>query len=209
MNTINISQIELQINNTSGSPNIAESSLSTHEQGTIRDVDTKGTGRYKRLSLQKDSTETEKMNRIFEHYLHMFQKNEQNFLFCLTHSSFEDGMYNEAADIIKTYFDLSPYPAISWFATVFNSHIQDPNVSYRLLRCLCNSRYRKYSKNLISFVRGALNDHSVEVQEAAFMVLENWRTQECLDVIEHTGFINPLLETYVMTLKYELKEELC
>lgn len=189
--------------------NIVETNVSSQNIDVINVIDRIGTGNYKRLSLQKDSTETDKMNRLFEHYLHMFQKNESSFLYCLSHSSFADGMNNEAANVMKSYFELSPYPAISWFATLFNDHIKDSNISFRLLRCLCDSSYRKYSRNLISFVRGALNDKNVEVQEAAFMVLENWRTKECLDVIENTKYVNPLLETYASSLKEELKEELC
>lgn len=160
-------------------------------------------------SIKKDSTSTEDMHRVFEHYLHIFSKNEPNFIHTLTHSIFEDGMENEASNLLKSYFALSPYPAISWFSTVFNSHLNDPNVSYRLLRCLCNKQYSTYSKNLISFVRGALNDKSIEVQESAFMVLESWRNKECLDVLENTNYVNPILAEYAESLKNELRDELC
>lgn len=159
--------------------------------------------------IQKDSTDSNDINMLFEYYLERFKENETNFIYVLIHSYFEDGMDNPAIDMLNSYFELSPYPSISWFSTFFNTHLKEPNISYRLLRCLCNYKYRKFSKNLISFVRGALNDKSVEVQEAAFMVLESWRTQECLDVIESTQCINPLLEDYVKILRAELEQELC
>lgn len=159
--------------------------------------------------IQKDSTDSNDINRLFEYYLNRFKENETNFLYVLTHSYFEDGMDNPAIDMLNSYFELSPYPSISWFSTFFNTHLQEPNITYRLLRCLCNYKYRQYSKNLISFVRGSLNDKSVEVQESAFMVLESWRTQECLDVIESTQCVNPLLEDYVNILRAELEQELC
>ena len=161
------------------------------------------------IFIQKDSTDSNDINRLFEYYLDRFKENETNFLYVLTHSYFEDGMDNPAIDMLNSYFELSPYPSISWFSTFFNTHLQEPNITYRLLRCLCNYKYRQYSKNLISFVRGSLNDKSVEVQESAFMVLESWRTQECLDVIESTQCVNPLLEDYVNILRAELEQELC
>lgn len=160
-------------------------------------------------SLLIDSTDSKDITVAFEHYLTKFQESEANFIYTLTHSYFEDGMDNDAISALKSYFDLSPYPAISWFATLFNSHLQEPNITYRLLRCICDRTYSKYSKNLISFVRGSLNDKNIEVQEAAIMVLERWRTKECLDVIESTKYVNPLLEDYANTLKEELREELC
>ena len=54
---------------------------------------------------------------------------------------------------------------------------------------------------------GIASQHS-EDQEAAIMVVEKWRTKECLEALLNTTFGSDWVKEYAMQVVEELKEEL-
>ena len=60
----------------------------------------------------------------------------------------------------------------------------------------------------IPMVRSGLSDKSTLIQEAAIMIIEEWRTKECLDALERTELTSQWIKEYANSVINELKEEL-
>lgn len=61
---------------------------------------------------------------------------------------------------------------------------------------------------LLPIVKAGLADKSSMVQEAAIMVIEQWRTKNCLEALETSTFHSKMIEVYANQIIEELKEEL-
>lgn len=60
----------------------------------------------------------------------------------------------------------------------------------------------------IPMVRSGLSDKSTLIQEAAIMIIEEWRTKECLDALERTVLASQWIQEYANSVIKELKGEL-
>lgn len=61
---------------------------------------------------------------------------------------------------------------------------------------------------MLSMVTAGLASSFSEDQEAAIMVVEKWRTKDCLDAMTHTSYGSDWLNEYAMQVVEELKDEL-
>ena len=66
-----------------------------------------------------------------------------------------------------------------------------------------------YSDTLLPMVIAGLNAPSSKTQEAALMVIEEWRTKQCLDALKtYLNRSSRLIERYAKVVETELEEEL-
>lgn len=65
------------------------------------------------------------------------------------------------------------------------------------------------SDMLLPIVIAGLANINSKTQEAALMVIEQWRTKNCLDALQTTNFSSVWLKEYAKQIEAELIEELC
>lgn len=127
--------------------------------------------------------------------------------YLILHSTFEDGMTNPAIETVRHIFYRSPYIAGSWLSFLFSNNQTNDKLISGLLRIIATFE-KKYSGMFIPMVRSGLSDKSTLIQEAAIMIIEEWRTKECLDALERTVLASQWVQEYANSVIKELKEEL-
>lgn len=125
----------------------------------------------------------------------------------ILHSTFEDGMTNSAIETVRNIFYQCPYIAGNWLSFLFSYNQTNDKLISGLLRIIATFE-KKYSWMFIPMVRSGLSDKSTLIQEAAIMIIEEWRTKECLDALERTELTSQWIKEYANSVINELKEEL-
>lgn len=127
--------------------------------------------------------------------------------YLILHSTFEDGMTNSAIETVRDIFYRRPYMAGIWLSYLFSYNQRNDKVIAGLLRIIATFE-KEYSQMFIPMVRSGLSDKSTLIQEAAIMIIEEWRTKECLDALECTELSSQWIQEYANSVIKELKEEL-
>lgn len=96
----------------------------------------------------------------------------------------------------------------SWLSTIYSSYQKDAVVLAGLLRIIELTIRNEDVDILLPIVKAGLADKSSMVQEAAIMVIEQWRTKNCLEALETSTFHSKMIEVYANQIIEELKEEL-
>lgn len=143
-----------------------------------------------------------------EREMNLFRRNEYKFLYTLRHTVFEDGCNNEATNLFDSMLQKNKYVAISWLYEFWCDHQDDPIVFEGLIRLIGRITDKGYWKTLFSIVRNGFSDNNPEIQEAAIMVAESWRTKACLVALSNTSYESPWIRNYANQVIEELKEEL-
>lgn len=128
-------------------------------------------------------------------------------IYLILHSTFEDGMTNSAIKTVRDIFYRRPYIAGSWLSLLFTYNQTNDKLISGLLRIIATFE-KEYSWMFIPMVRSGLSDKSTLIQEAAIMIIEEWRTKECLDALERTELTSQWIQEYANSVIKELKEEL-
>lgn len=151
-----------------------------------------------------DSNDIEMQNRkVFA----QLQKYTLTFVRILKRTDFEDGMTNYVSDVVEDFIKLNSFVTYSWLSTIYSNYQKDAIVLAGLLRII-ELTIRNDVDILLPIVKAGLTDQSTMVQEAAIMVIEQWRTKNCLDALETSTFHSKLIEVYAKQIIEELKEEL-
>ena len=152
-----------------------------------------------------DSNDIERQNRkIFA----QLQKYTPTFVRILKRTDFEDGMTNYVSDVVEDFIKSNSFVTYSWLATIYSSYQKDAVVLAGLLRIIELTIRNEDVDILLPIVKAGLADKSSMVQEAAIMVIEQWRTKNCLEALETSTFHSKMIEVYANQIIEELKEEL-
>lgn len=152
-----------------------------------------------------DSNDIEMQNRkVFT----QLQKYTLTFVRILKRTDFEDGMTNYVSDIVEDFIKSNSFVTYSWLSTIYSSYQKDAVVLAGLLRIIELTIRNEDVDILLPIVKAGLADKSSMVQEAAIMVIEQWRTKNCLDALETATFHSKMIEVYANQIIEELKEEL-
>lgn len=146
-----------------------------------------------------------KINEQFRKYLESLTK---DFIRTLTWVDFEDGMENEATRKVSQYMSQNRYVTYCWLNQIFNDNRTRPQVTSSILRTLAMVVNKNDVDIMLSIVTSGISSQHPEDQEAALMVIEKWRTKECLDAVLNTTFGSDWVKEYAMQIAAELKEEL-
>ena len=144
-------------------------------------------------------------NEQFRQYLDS-QTNE--FIRELMWTDFEDGMENDITRKVGEYMGQNRYVTYCWLNKIFNDNRSKPIVSSGVLRSLAMVVNKNDADIMLSMVTSGIASQHSEDQEAAIMVVEKWRTKECLDALLNTTFGSDWVKEYAMQVIEELKEEL-
>ena len=157
---------------------------------------------------RRGSTASSDQNQNNEAYLHALKSNSQSFINNLKHTVFEDCEENEVILQIKQYIEENAFATYLWLHYIYSNHQNDSHIIAGLLRIIGTLDLKNDEDLLLPMAIAALNHNSSEAQEAAVMVMENWRTQNCLDALKNTQFASEWMKAYATSVIEELEEEL-
>lgn len=156
----------------------------------------------------KDSTSSIDINRINEEFRSSLLERTQTFVWALKHTDFEDGVENDITKEVQGYIEKNKYVTYLWLSSIYSNNQKDADVLAGLLRVIGMTVELEDTDMLLPMVKAGLSDPQSKTQEAALMVIEQWRTPNCLDAIETAPlFASSWIRSYAEQIKTELKEE--
>ena len=161
-----------------------------------------------KIGISVDSTDTDAINQINEEFALRLKARSKYFIISLKMADFEDGMTNELSDEVEQYLAHNKYPTYAWLNSLYSQNQTDYEVIAGLLRIINLTIDTSDSNYLLPIVKCGLNDRNIEAQEAAIMVVERWRTKECLDALQTAHFSSPWIKEYADNIISELIKEL-
>lgn len=156
---------------------------------------------------ESESTSDEDIRKADITYLNALLNISDKIVYLILHSHFEDGMANPATETVRYIFYSRPYIAANWICMLFSANQNNDRIISGLLRII-STFDKNYSSIFIPLVRSGLSDKSPLIQESAIMVIEEWRTEECLSALECTNLTSQWIKEYAESVIDELKEEL-
>ena len=155
-----------------------------------------------------ENTRVDDINQVNEQFSLYLDSQTDSFISTLIWTDFEDGIENEITRQVIEYMEQNRYVTFCWLNRIFNSNREKPTITSGLLRTLAMVVNPSDANIMLSMVAtGVASVHS-EDQEAAIMVIEKWRTKECLDAMLNTTYGSDWVREYAMQVVAELKEEL-
>lgn len=154
------------------------------------------------------NTNDEDVNKANERFMKSLELQSKDFVRTLAWTDFEDGMENEVTSMVASYMERNRYVTYCWLNKIFNANRARPNITSGLLRTLAMVVNKNDAGIMLSMVTAGLSSSHSEDQEAAIMVVEKWRTKECLEAMCNTTYGSDWLKEYAMQVVEELKEEL-
>lgn len=160
------------------------------------------------VSITAESTDSDVINKKNEAFLGFLRARSFQFTIALKKADFEDGMMNDVADEVENYLQRNKFATFLWLNSLYSHNQTDFEVISGILRIIGLTVETSNSDLLLPIVKCGLADSHSETQEAALMVIERWRTQECLDALLTTHFSSKWISKYANSIAAELKEEL-
>lgn len=172
------------------------------------------------IVAQKASTDTADMRKMEEILAEKFKKDTPFFISILKYADFEDGYSNDAIELVSKKFEESPFVASVWLGNVFNqcyvgaefNDMGRNELLFGILRIVAYLNDKEYfgyiQENLSNLVLLGLKEDDTSIQDAALMVIENWRDKKSFDMLDSVDFSQSILKNYAEKLKSELQTEL-
>ena len=160
------------------------------------------------ISISSESTDSDAINKTNEAFLGFLRARSVQFTIALKQADFEDGMMNDVADEVENYLKENKFATFLWLNSLYSHNQTDYEVISGILRIIGLTVETSSSDLLLPIVKCGLADSHSETQEAALMVIERWRTKECLDALLTTRFSSRWISKYANSIISELKEEL-
>lgn len=158
--------------------------------------------------LPNDNTRTEDITKENVRFNAFLDGRSSEFLQELIYSDFEDGVENEITRLVKDYVKSNKYVTYCWIQKLFNQNRSNPVVTSGILRILGMVVDVSDAAFLMTMVCAGLVSVHTEDQEAAIMVVEKWRTRECLEAMRNTHYGSAWVKEYAMQVINELRQEL-
>lgn len=163
-------------------------------------------------SVQKmgspDSTNTIDINSVNRAYRNQLSEETETFVEDLIRMDFEDGMENFLTDEVKGYIQENALATYSWLNHIYSSNQKNEDVVAGLLRIIAMDVEEEDYDDLLPIVKAGLCDLGVKAQEAAVMVIEKWRTKNCLDALQTANIQSLWIRSYAKKVELELIKEL-
>lgn len=169
-----------------------------------------------------DSNSTSSKNVEIENKKHIdtLRRNESYFIQLLFNADFEDGNTNQAIEYIDNQLKLNSIATSNWIAEFFSKYSTPEatdnensiNIIYGLLRIIAylnNHDCFDYIKGTLTLIlRLSLKINIPYLQEAGLMVIESWRSHDCLQILKEESFKDKYISKYADLLLQELIKEL-
>ena len=155
-----------------------------------------------------ENTRISDINVANQQFRQFLDSQTKDFIRMLTWSDFEDGMENDVTRQVGKYMGQNRYVTYCWLHKIFNENRSKPNITSGILRSLAMVVNKNDADIMLSMVTSGIASQHSEDQEAAIMVVEKWRTKECLEALLNTTFGSDWVKEYAMQVIEELKKEL-
>lgn len=166
-------------------------------------------GSEKNESVSAVSTSSDNINILNREFFAQLDAKSSYFISKLKRTDFENGMENEIVEEVEGYMHENLYVTISWLHKLYSNYQKDADVLAGLLRIIGMTMAEEYMDCLLTMVKAGLADGQSKTQEAAILVIEQWRTKNCLNALETTTrFSSPWIRQYANKVRMELEEEL-
>lgn len=176
------------------------------KEDTVFTVNTAGESATRNISV--DSTNSKDINQLNEDFYRFLEKHIAVFVWTLKHTDFEDGIENAPIIEVKNYIGRNRFVTFSWLHSIYSNNQKDSDVIAALLRIIGMTVANEDYDKLLPLVKAGLSDNSSKAQEAAIMVIEQWRSKNCLDAIQTATFHSSWINEYAKQVEKELKKEL-
>ena len=157
----------------------------------------------------KDSTNSTDINQINRAFFLSLSKRTQTFVWLLEHTDFEDGIENDVTKEVHGYIKKNEFVTYAWLNSIFANYQDNADVLAGLLRVVGMTVSIEDTDMLLPMVKAGLSAPQSKAQEAALMVIEEWRTSNCLTALETAPtFTSSWIRDYAEQIKSELVEEI-
>lgn len=157
------------------------------------------------------ATDSSDINRINREFLIVLEGLTPRFLTELRCEVFEDGMDNDSIAIVREFMTLNEMATYNWLYRIFSRYENDRKIVTGILRIISMTVKREDYDSLLPIVTAALRSHNADEQEAAVMVIEEWRSDNCMshlsEALDHGYFESPMLKSYAAEVYAELQQE--
>ena len=154
------------------------------------------------------ATDSSSINQVNKAYLDGLKKKSTSFISSLVRTEFEDGMDNELTEEVLNYVKGNQMATFLWLNTIYSNNQSNDVILSGLLRIIANVVDVEDSDLLLPMVKAALSDRSSNAQEAAVMVIEKWRTKNCLAALKTANIQSSWVRSYAKSVEKELVREM-
>ena len=155
------------------------------------------------------STGSVDINKENQEYLDFLRTRTDEIANAIMRTEFEDGMDNDITLLIKSYARSNKSATYNWLDELYSKNVNRPSVLQGILRTLAMITEKGDENILLPMVLASLRSDNSAEQEAAIMVIEEWRTRECLAAISNVPrFSSEIIADYAKMVTEELKHEL-
>lgn len=154
------------------------------------------------------STRSVDINKVNQEDLEYFRSRSKEIVNALKYTDFEDGMDNDVTELIRSFVKRNKSATYNWLNDIYGRNHQDNAFVEGLLRTLAMVTEKGDETMLLAIVIAGLFSGISSEQEAALMVIEEWRTKECYEVLKSVSFQSDWIADYAQMVKSELEEEL-
>ncbi len=168
-----------------------------------------GSPKTKDAVTVSETTQANDVNKANKEYLEYLRSRTDEIANAISRTEFEDGMDNDITLLIKSFAKKNKLATYSWLDELYSKNLNRPSVIQGILRSLAMITERGDENILLPVVVAGLRSGNSSEQEAAIMVIEEWRTKECLDALCIVpSFASEMIADYANMVKEELEKEL-
>lgn len=165
--------------------------------------------RPKSSAVSIATTRANDVNKANQEYLDYLRTRTDEIANAISRTEFEDGMDNYITILIKSFAKKNKSATYNWLDELYSKNLNRPSVVQGILRSLAMITERGDENILLPIVVAGLRSGNSLEQEAAIMVIEEWRTKECLEALNSVQtFSSEIIANYAKMVIEELKEEL-
>lgn len=155
------------------------------------------------------NTNADDVNKTNQEFLDYLRTRTEEIASAISHTDFEDGMDNEITLLVKNFARENKSATYNWLDELYSKYLSDSTIVEGVLRTLAMITEKGDENILLPIVIAGLRSEKSAEQEAAIMVIEEWRTKECLEALRSVHrFDSDLIKNYAMMVAEELQEEL-
>lgn len=154
------------------------------------------------------STRSIDINKANQEDLEYFRSRSKEIVNALKFADFEDGMDNDVTELIRSFVKRNKSATYNWLNDIYGRNHQDNAFVEGLLRTLAMVTEKGDETMLLAIVIAGLRSGISSEQEAAVMVIEEWRTKECLEALKNCDFASQWIAIYAGKVQEELECEL-
>ena len=156
-----------------------------------------------------ENTRANDVNKANQEYFEYLRSRSEEIATAIMRTEFEDGMDNDVTLLIKSFAKRNKSATYNWLDELYSTHLNHSSVLQGILRTLAMITDRGDENILLPLVVASLRSNNSAEQEAAIMVIEEWRTKECLEALcSIQDYSSEMIADYAKMVTNELKEEL-